>query len=391
MSNKRTLVIDGNFMLKRILRDYTFKQNPANDRIGYLTDLSNHIACEIERISGFCDNIIMVKDNHSWRKSVPLKPNIIIDINGNVTKSREEELENYKSNRVNSDDRDWSAIFSTFVEFCECLRDNFNVAFIDVPGTEGDDCIWGVCNYLRKNKILSCVYCTDSDISQLVTPSNVILRRIKSKVASEGEIIVDEKFWELYTKENDVDDPMSIMMANPVKWAPTQEMFKGKSLDQGITICYPYYKILKMMFIGSGKDNVPEIFTWKQKTQFRHLSDKFVENALNLTGKRKEEVTLNDLYNEPFLKSMIINICHVTKQTMLLNHLDYLYELLLQNRKMNFLSELEIPKNIQDAIYTSIESQVPNMKADFIKLGKASNIIDCLHITKDKIYQQLGI
>lgn len=390
MSNKRTLVIDGNFMCKRLLHDYTFKDDPEKDRRGYLTDLANHMACEIERVSGFCDNIIMVKDSHSWRKSVPILPNLKVDTEGNVYKTRDVE-ENYKANRVQSDDRDWHLIFTTFVEFCECLRDHFGVAFIDVPETEGDDCIWGVCKYLRKNKIKSCVYCTDSDISQLVTPSNVILRRIRSKAAPDGEIVVDNTFWKLYSEATDSMDPMAVFNFNPVKWAPEQDMLKGKSLDQGITICHVPYKILKMMFIGSGKDNVPEIFTWRNKSQFRHITDKFVEEALLLSGKTKEQVTFQDLYFEPFLKSMIINICHVTKQTQFVQYLDYLYELVLQNRKLNFLSEREIPQTVQDSIFACIEAQVPHMQANFTKLSKASNVLDYLHVTKDKIYQQLGI
>ena len=391
MSNKRTLIIDGNFMCKRMLRDYTFKENPSQDRIGYLTDLSNHITCEIERVASFCDNIIMVKDSHSWRKSIPLKPNIIID-GDDIHLSHEAQDIQYKANRTQTDDRDWSAIFSTFVEFCECLRDHFGIAFINVPGTEGDDCIWGVCKYLRAHKTKTCVYCTDSDISQLVSPSNVILRRIHSKACPEGEIVVDPKFWDIYTKATDTTDPMAIFNFNPTQWAPEQSMLEGKSLGAGIDICWGPYKILKMMMIGSGKDNVPEIFTWKRKTQYRHITDKFVEEALYLTGKTKESITYDDLYCEPFIKSVIINLCHVTgHDELVVPYLDYLYELTIQNRKMNFLSQKEIPEEIQKELFVCIEEQCKDTQADFGKLSKASNILDALHVFKDKIYQQLGI
>ena len=386
---KRTLIIDGNFMCKRMLRDYTFKDSPEQDRIGYLTDLANHISCEIERVEGFCDNIIMVKDSHSWRKSVSIKPNLKLSETGEVYTSTQES-ENYKANRVQSDDRDWRMIFATFVEFCECLRDHFDVAFIDVPGAEGDDCIWGVTKFLRSQKIKTCVYCTDSDISQLVTSSNVILRRIKSKAAPDGEIVVDQKFWDLYSKEADSTDPMAIFNYNPVKWAADQDMFKGKSLNQGIVICHQPFKILKMMLMGSIKDNVPEIFTWRRKTQFRHITEKFIEDALLLTGKLKTDVTYQDLYSEPFLRSLIINLCHVTGQDSFVRYLDYLYELVEQNRHLNFLSEKEIPSEVQNAIFSSIEAQW-QMKANFKELKKASNIVDYLHVSKDKIYQQLGI
>lgn len=388
--SKRTLIIDGNFMCKRLLHDYTFKENPAKDRVGYLTDLANHIACEIERIEGFCDNIIMVKDSHSWRKNCNLLPNLKCDENKNIYKIDTEETLKYKANRIQSDDRDWSAIFSTFVEFCECLRDKFGVAFIDVPETEGDDCIWAVSQYLRTKHIKTCVYCTDSDISQLVTPSNVILRRIKSKAAPDGEIVVHPKFWEMYNKSMDTTDPMAIFNYDPTKWSPENDMFKGKSLGNGISICYPPYKVLLMIVMGSGKDNVPEIFTWKNKSQFRHITQKYVDEALSLMGLTYKDITYENLYEEPFIKSLIINLCHVTKQTQFINELDYLYKLAIQNRKMNFLSKTEIPENVQHMLIESIKSQ-ENMKADFSKLRKSTYIIDELRITKDRVFQQLGL
>lgn len=391
MSTKRTLVIDGNYMLKRFLRDYDFVADPQSDRNNFLIDLSQHIACEIERIQGFCDNIIMCKDSHSWRKDVPIVKPLKYEDSWLDTLVSSEDVTNYKSNRKQAEDRNWELIYSAFSEFCDCLNRDFDVPFVQCYGAEGDDCIWATTTYLRQNKIKSCVYCTDSDINQLVTPSNVILRRVKSKAAPEGEIVVHPAYWKLFSESTtQTNNPLALFEYDITEWAPDMEMFKNRSLGNGISITLPYWFVLVHMIVGSTKDNVPELFTWPAKSVTRHIQTKHIECALALCNMTRDQVREQHLYDEPFLKALIINLCHVTGQPQFITHLEHLYKMLECNRKLNYLSEKEIPDFVQSALFDIIKIQ-SNTKADMKSLSNANNIMERLHVSKDKTFQMLGI
>lgn len=391
MANKRTNIIDGNFMLMRFLRDYDFMSDPIKDRIGLLTDLSQHIACEIERIKPFCDNIYLCKDNRSWRKDIHIvQPLELVDPNTNKWEVPKNVGE-YKSNRKKSADCNWELIYSTFMEFCECLNRDFDVPLIQCDGAEGDDCIWATTTILRKNKIKTCVTATDSDLNQLVTPSNVIIRRIKSKAAPEGEIVVHKVFWDMFTNATDKENPLSLFNFDVTKWAPDMEMVKNKSVAGGsIVISKPFWFILVHMFVGSVKDNVPELFTWPAKSINRHIGTKHIIEALSYANMKPDDITEDMLYDEAFLKATIINVCHATKQTQFIEHVDYLYELLVCNRKLNYLSEKEIPETVQNDLFNIIKAQF-FMQADMKNLSNSNLIMEKLHISNDKTFQNLGI
>lgn len=383
---KRVLIIDGNFMMKRILRDYTFMIDPIKDHNGYLIDLSQHFAAEIERVKSFCDHVVICRDHHSWRKDVSIKPQIKLDEDGNLIKR--DDSSNYKANRKETSDRDWKMIYETFSEFCECLQDKFDVPVIHEYGAEGDDAIWAAVSYYNRKKCKSAIYCTDSDINQCVVPSAVVLRRIKSKAAPEGEIIVHPKFWELYESQSSgIEDVFSY---DVTKWATERQMFDNKTLGNGIELCYPYWKVLCLMVCGSAKDNVFELFNWPAKSVTRHIGVKHIQEALAVMGIKKTDLTLEHIYDEAFLKTLIINICYSTGQTQYIPHLQYLYECICQNRKLNFLSEKEIPHQVQVNLFNSLDYQCL-MEPSFERLSKWNLIAEALGVSGDKTFAKLGI
>ena len=201
---KRTLIIDGNFMMKRILRDETFVQEPEKDRISYLSGLCDHFAAEMNRVANFVDRVIICKDSRSWRKDAKVVQQI--DLETGLPKQQED----YKANRKLSEDRNWSEIFATFNEFCECLRTNFHIPVVQVNGAEGDDCIYVSSRWASKHGRKSAIYCTDSDLNQLVNEDTLVLRRIKSKAAPEGEIVIDKNLYNLIYKQS--SNPFESMM-----------------------------------------------------------------------------------------------------------------------------------------------------------------------------------
>lgn len=388
MSNKRVLIIDGNFMMKRILRDYTFMIDPAKDRQGFLVDLSQHFAAEMERVKGFCDHVIMCRDHHSWRKEVPQVRQLRLDTMSKIIAGDATAVADYKQNRKESSDRDWKLIYDTFDEFCNTLQDKFDVPVIHTYGAEGDDAIWACSAYYRRKKIKTAIYCSDSDLSQLVTPSCVVLRRIKSKFAPEGEVVVHPKFWELYNAP--AEGGLAAFSYDPTKWQTEKEMLSGKSLDSGIVICRPFWDVLVHMICGSAKDNVFEIFCWPAKSITRHINVSHIKEALSVMGLKPTDITEELLYDEAFLKTLIINLCYSTGQFQFVEHLEHLYQHVCSNRKMNYLSEKEIPKQVQVDLFNLIDYQ-SLMESDMKRLCQWTLISEALGVSGDKTFQKLGI
>lgn len=384
---KRTLLIDGNFMMKRILRDETFIVDPEKDRLTYLTNLAQHFAAEMNRVKDFVDYVIVCKDSRSWRKDVKqVQP---IDIETGLPKTESE----YKANRKLSEDRDWSAIFNTFNEFCEILRDKFGVPVIQSSGAEGDDCIYVMSRILGAGGKKSAVYCTDSDLNQLVNPSTLILRRIKSNAAPEGEVVIDKTLAKALDSSATSAEPFGSLLFDVTSIQDELNIIGNKTIGSGLVVVNPSWVVLKQMICGSPKDNVPELFTWPTKSITRHISpSKHIEPALYLMGLTPDSLRNKNLYDEAFLKTLICNIISMTKQDQYFQHLNHLYSMVLSNRKMNALNKFEIPEEVISGIQSTYEIQSDTIGSQrFSDLQEWNLIAEAMQVDGDIIFRAAGI
>lgn len=370
--------------MKRILRDETFMQEPEKDRISYLSSLCDHFAAEMNRVANFVDRVIICKDSRSWRKDAEVVQQI--DLETGLPKQQED----YKANRKLSEDRNWSEIFATFNEFCECLRTNFHIPVVQVNGAEGDDCIYVSSRWTSKHGRKSAIYCTDSDLNQLVNEDTLVLRRIKSKAAPEGEIVIDKNLYNLIYKQS--SNPFESMMFDVTAIQSELDIIGNKTLESGVVpIMSVHYQVLKQMICGSGKDNVPELFSWKAKTINRHLSPKnHIEPALKIMGLYPEDIEESHLYDEAFLKSLICNIVSLTKQTEYFNHIEHLYRMAVSNRKLNYLNGKEIPKQVVSDILHSLSGQ-KDLDFSLQPLLQSQTIKESLGIDTDKVFASSNI
>lgn len=391
---KRTMVMDGNFLMHRFSRDYTFIEFPEDDMNAYKMDLANHISAEIDRVKEFVDNIIMVKDARSWRKDVE-QIHEIQPLTGTPV-----EAINYKENRKGSDEgtRNDALLFQAFNEFTEVIERDFGIAVTQVSGAEGDDAIWAWTKHLRENNIFSCVYCSDSDIIQTVTPSNSIIRRIRSKKSQDGEIIIHPTLWK--QMNNFINDPFNF---NPLRWRDEKNMIGQRTIDSGLRIENPAWTKLKLIILGSGKDNVLEIFNWPSNTgtQTRHIGEKHVIMALDLMGLDIDSITEKMLYDDTFLNDVYFNLVACAKPKNANDNVTVIFESLLSfqdsyidkmksNRKMGLLNTIEIPQTVQDGLFEKIKAQ-SNMRADFKMLGSSKNIHDAMNVTNNKMFRNFGV
>lgn len=390
----RTMVMDGNFIMHRFARDYDFLAFPEEDMIGYKIDLAQHISAELERVRGFVDNIIIVKDSKSWRKSTEQVTHI-------CTETGEPEIAiNYKENRKGApkSERNDALLFQSFNEFTDTLERDFNIPVTQVYGAEGDDAIWAWVKYLRENNIFSCVYCSDSDIIQTVSPSNAIIRRIRSKVSQDGEIILHPM---IYQQMNEfASDPFNY---NPLKWQHEKVMIGQRTLDSGLRVENPNWTKLQLIMMGSGKDNVLEVFNWPSNTgrQTRHINPRHVVEALDKVNLTTDVITEQLLYDDAFLEELFLNTVNAAQPKRMNESVTTIFESFVSNksaylgkmksnRKMGLLNTLEIPQSVQDDLMEKIKSQ-STMQADFKGLERSQNICEAMNVTKNKMFNTLGI
>lgn len=390
----RTMIIDSNFMMHRFARSYDFIKFPEDDATNYKISLAQHIACEIERVGKFVDNIVLVKDSRSWRKDTEQ----IVSINwetGEPIKATD-----YKMNRTGSEEsvRNDELLYNSFNEFTDCLEKDFNVPVTQIFGAEGDDAIWAWTKYLREQNVFTCVYCSDSDIIQTVTPSNSIIRRVRSKIAQDGEIVIHPMLWEQMNAFK--GDPFNY---NPLKWQHEQFMIGQRNLESGLRIENPNWTKLQLMILGSGKDNVQEIFNWPSTngTQTRHIGAKHIVSALEKVNVPINSITEKILYDDSFIKELYINIVNAAKPknsnetiTKIFesfeSNSDSYMEKIKSNRKMGLLNTIEVPIEVQNNLFEKIKVQ-SKMLSDMKGMSSSQNICEALNVTRNKLFQNLGI
>lgn len=285
---KRILGIDGNYFGMRALG-----QINIGDKINNLqTEQEKNelrIALNIGVISlfedwkPFIDNIIFTFDNSSWRKNVePYKPYWITD-NRPI---------GYKDNRAEKKDSS-SINYDAFYEILNEFRADIASKFItfDIKGLEGDDALMLLSNKFKDNsEIEFIVFCTDGDLMQIVNPSCMLFRNIKSKDAPFGEFVMNLKMYSNILSHNDV--PVEVkFLQNTMDNDFYKNLFQMKTqvprkLNQGLTIAYPFKVALIKSICGDKKDNIFSILGWKSSTGTMEykISEKIVEDALRNQG-----------------------------------------------------------------------------------------------------------
>lgn len=150
--SKLTLLIDGNWLLMSRLSVLNGKYQDDNDMCRELKMLMIKSIEVVLRQFPVIDNIIFVSDCGSWRNGVE-KPSFI--------------TEDYKGNRVKSEDIDWDLIFSNFEDFINKLKSS-GITTSKEMGIEGDDWAWYWSTKLNSEGTNVMIWSKDKDLTQLV-------------------------------------------------------------------------------------------------------------------------------------------------------------------------------------------------------------------------------
>lgn len=157
--NNCTLIIDGNWLLMSRLgvKMGDFSRSLAPEYLEQAkNDMVDFVAQSINKIIGYwgprIDNVMMVQDGGSWRKRLP-KPALV--------------KEEYKGNRVTSDEVAWDYVWDALKTICQNFKAN-NITCVTEKLIEGDDWCWYWSRYLNHVGTNCIIWTTDADLKQLV-------------------------------------------------------------------------------------------------------------------------------------------------------------------------------------------------------------------------------
>lgn len=157
--NNCTLIIDGNWLLMSrlgmMMGDFA-KTLPPDQLEMAKNDIIDFIAQSVNKIVNYwgprIDNIMMVQDGGSWRKTIT-KPAL--------------NDEEYKGNRVANEDVAWNYVWDALKTICQNFKTN-KITCVHEKNIEGDDWCWYWSKYLNHVGTNCIIWTSDADLKQLV-------------------------------------------------------------------------------------------------------------------------------------------------------------------------------------------------------------------------------
>ena len=241
--NKCTLIIDGNWLLiSRFSVLYNdFKVDLSKEELERSKEnLKDMIARSINNILNrlpAIDNIILVSDGGSWRKSLPIPTQL-------TTK--------YKENREHKSEIAWDYVFGTLND----LQENFKEAGITTSygqNIEGDDWCWYWSRKLNNEGISCIIWTSDHDIMQLIQSKNYIFTAWYNERSNKSTLVFPSC---LESKEPDPND-FDAFMFMPQQNTPLMEsLMKSSNVVEYIN---PNEIINEKIICGDSGDNIKSV------------------------------------------------------------------------------------------------------------------------------------
>lgn len=159
MSNKLTLLIDGNWLCQSrtaVMMDGFLKENTEEHKQQSQSELKDLLAKSINvMLNRFptITNIVLVADGGSWRKQLP------------IPKSLEDIV--YKGNRTQTNEIDWQYIYGALRNLTDMCK-GLGITVSQHPNIEGDDWIWYWSRRLNAEDTNCLIWSSDNDLKQLV-------------------------------------------------------------------------------------------------------------------------------------------------------------------------------------------------------------------------------
>lgn len=348
------MLVDGHWftrsrfsVIQRENPDCNFMVNIERDRNLFMSKLTMDFFAEVRNMGAIIDQVVIMSDYSSWRKSInfvkapwdkPLLPG--------------EDPASYKSQRVKAAEVNWNEVNRCFSDWALLMEKHYGIPYIKSYLAEGDDLmclVSSIYNTAGQNVI---IFSTDGDMGQLarVNENGTWTACYKKKVGNAKYGTKNENH--LIARMSLIDEinhgtgpEFDLFSGNPN--IDTQHDLYKKFFQQFIDI-KPAAFLLEKIIEGDLKDNVlPTMVRFTPKTQQRPKTA-HVEKALAGLGLSFDTVTIEHLYQRDFMEYVLRSVHdQMMKMSELpAEYMEYYINKFVENRKMLYLSDREIPMNV---------------------------------------------
>lgn len=321
-----TLLIDGNWLLMSRLfavKSYFNVQNDDEEKQKGTAELEDlmcrSINIVINKFEKVVDNIIIVADGGSWRKSVE-KP----DFFGEV----------YKGNRVKDVEIDWSYVYRSLEDIFEKANE-LGITACKASEVEGDDWIFHWSRKLNNNGNNCIIWSSDADLKQLVQVNNgcfTVWLNESQKGGLPGLVVHKE------LDDTTLDEIDMFMQVD--KSSPTLNEIMAHV--NAVTYINPTDIVSTKIICGDKGDNIKSIMQVTKNDRTYSVSEKEWDK---IKGAFDIESVSDFLDNKDSICESIVKSKKYSKYNPNLQNLKTMFD---YNKVLVWLNEKTIPQYIQD-------------------------------------------
>ena len=358
-----TLIIDGHNFFFRSLWS-CFRQgskvkilSTQKDIDAYEKKMMIDFCSVIKGVSPIVNDIVFIKDSHSWRKELLLE-------------------HEYKGNRKkNHDDIDMVGFSEAINNFTDTLN-NFGIKVSHADRSEGDDLIYAWSNYLFNSGKSSLILSTDKDLNQLIKCVDGVHIIQYSPVANKlyvskesNDIIKSISGRKEVQMENLFDELFTISIEND----PFEKFVRGMDVEEVHSEEIRFNKIIG----GDVSDNIYPVY-FKQgdgTTKSKGLGPKTVKKIYDtFKGKLGCEFDYHIYSNDDVMKML----CNIIYEIGKIKDDEFTKRMLLENIRTNTrlvaLTDESIPSDV-------IENMIANINEE-----KTKKAVILSKITRESIF-----
>lgn len=327
--SKLTLIVDGNWLLMSRMSVLLGKYDDMKQMCKELKILMIKSLNIVLRTFPKIDNVIFIADGGSWRNTIEI-PSFL--------------TEEYKGNRIKSDDIDWDSLFGAYEDFILKLKAN-GITTSKESGIEGDDWAWFWTTKLNSEGTNCIIWSKDKDLTQLVKTDK------------------DGCFTICWNKENGItcqetnEEELNYLFN--FSYSENEDLFKSvESKTKTVTKINPKHVVIDKIVRGDLGDNIIPILYKKAKNnsdrKYR-ISAKDVDDSIDIHS--EESIT-------KYVESILNNKSYIGKvdkpEKDIIEHFKYnvkLVELSKQNypddvlETMNKYDSYNCSKDINEVEY----------------------------------------
>lgn len=357
-----TLIIDGHNFFYRSLWG-VFKQgknkilSTQKDKDIYEKKLMIDFCNIIKQMSSVVNDVVFVKDSHSWRKNLLLQ-------------------QEYKGNRRKNLDNIDKDGFNEVVNCFTTTIDKMGIKVSQVEQSEGDDLIFAWTETLFQNGKSSLIFSTDKDLTQLVKCVEGVhiiqYAPISNKlyVSQESKDFIDllDKKQE-FTPENLFGEAFTISIEND----PFRKLVSGMNIE----VIEPEVVRFKKVVGGDSSDNVYPVYYKPADgtSKAKGIGEKTVEKIYNEFSRKLGCQFNYTIYsNDDALKML----CNVIYEVAKIKDDNFTKRMLLENIKTNSKLVSLTNESIPDYVMNDMDANISEV------ILKKNAVLS--KITKEKIF-----